>query len=858
MDAEGTVGINVIYLTVNKKRIIDRFVILLFVLLLVFINLSVNAQRQMEKLDRGIVAVRTDPGSVFVSWRLLSADPENVAFNIFRQTDAQKPVRLNSKPLKSVTYFIDDNADLTRHNTYFVSAIPKNKTETQGKKFLLPANTSPCQYLSVPLQIPAPGEISGRKYLYTANDASVGDLDEDGEYEIVLKWDPSNSIVAAQGGLTGNTIIDAYKIDGRLLWRIDLGKNIRSGPTYTQFLVYDFDGDGKAEMICKTADGTIDGKGNFIGDRQKDWRTLESTDPTYGRIVNGPEYLTVFDGLTGEALATETYIPDRYPLDGWGGIGGNGGNDNNGGRADRMSAGVAYLDGIHPSAVFVRGWYGRTVLAAWDYQNGKLTPRWLFDSKDGENPYSGQGNHSVSVADVDDDGKDEFCVGAMTVDDNGKGLYTTGLRHGDALHISDMDPARPGLEVFGIHENEGKTIELQTPGAAMFDAKTGEILFSVGPGADVGRGVAADIDPLHPGFENWGGPGGLRDVHGVTITPKTPSSTNFLVWWDGDLTRELLDRNRIDKWDWNRDTTVNLLTAEGCVSNNGSKATPCLSADILGDWREEVIWRTGDNSELRIYTTIIPASYRFKSLMCDPQYRLSIAWQNVAYNQPPHPGFYLGEGMKIEAQKNTGYKLVYADDFRKNPDMKNWVPEIAPVPESKVYTQNGKLILDTKGGVTVWLNKLLKEDIIIEFDRKVIMATGKNDRLSDMNMFWMATDPRNPDLFIRSGVFESYDSLHLYYAGMGGNNNSTTRFRKYEGNGKKTILQEYRDANHLLKPDRTYHIRIEVQDGTTSFWVDDDCYFKFKDPFPLREGYFGFRSTWSHQEISGFKCYEKD
>jgi rhamnogalacturonan endolyase len=221
-----------------------------------------------------------------------------------------------------------------------------------------------------------------------------------------------------------------------------------------------------------------------------------------------------------------------------------------------------------------------------------------------------------------------------------------------------MDPSHPGMEVFGIHENEGKTLALNTPGVAMFDAKTGAVLWSIGPGSDVGRGVAADIDPTHVGFENWGGPGGLRDVHGKTISNKTPSSTNFLVWWDDDLTRELLDKNRIDKWDWKNETTVNLLTADDCVSNNGTKATPCLSADLLGDWREEVIWRTADNKELRIYTTTIPSTHRLTTLMHDPQYRLSIAWQNTAYNQPPHTSFYLGQGMKKPPKPNIVLKKV--------------------------------------------------------------------------------------------------------------------------------------------------------------------------------------------------------
>jgi rhamnogalacturonan endolyase len=850
----------------RTKRLRSVNLILLFVSGLLF-NISANGQRQMENLGRGIMAVRQSSDSVFISWRLYGTDPQNIAFNIYRKTGSVPPIKLNSKPIKTATYYIDTNIDFTQPNSYYVTSVIKNKESKPDKSYTLPADAPVRQYLSIPLHKPEPGEINGMKYTYSANDASVGDLDGDGEYEIVLKWDPSNSRIAAQTGMTGVTLIDAYKLDGTFLWRINMGKNIRSGPTFTQFMVFDFDGDGKAEMMCKTADGTIDGVGNVIGNKNKDWRSIDR--PTYGRILNGPEYITVFDGPTGKALDTRTYIPDPQPLDGWGGYGGNGLNDTVGERPDRFSAGVAYLDGKLPSAVFVRGWYGRTVLAAWDYRDRELNLRWLFDSKDANNPYSGQGNHSVTVGDMDGDGKDEFCVGAMTVDHDGKGLYTTGMRHGDALHLSDMDPDRPGLEIFGIHENEDATVLLKNPGAAMFDAKTGEIIFGIGPGADVGRGVAADIDPTHRGFENWGGPGGLRDVHGNTITQKVPSSVNFLLWWDGDLTRELLDRNKIDKWDWVRDTTINLLTANGCVSNNGSKSNPCLSADIFGDWREEVVWRTSDNSELRIYSTVIPTTYRFYTLMHDPIYRLSIAWQNVAYNQPPHTGFYLGAGMnnppkpdiftkEISPLPDTTFsihKLIYSDNFSKPLDETVWIPEIAPLPDSKVYCMDNKLVLDTKGGVTVWLNKLLKGNLIIEFDRKVIMEGGNNDRLSDLNIFWMAKDPRNADLFKRNGVFERYDSLRLYYAGMGGNNNTTTRFRKYEGDGIRTLIKEYLDNDHLLKPGHVYKIKIVVKDGITSFWVDGNLYFTFKDSSPLRDGYFGFRSTWSHQEISNFRCY---
>jgi rhamnogalacturonan endolyase len=620
-----------------------------------FVAASAIAQRQMENLGRGVVAVRKSTDSVFISWRMFGTDPDNVAFNIYRITGNNKTIttKLNNQPVTLSTTFIDTKADFSQKNAYYVRSVIRGLESESSKAFSLPADAPVRQYLSISIQPPAASEVMGSKYSYSANDASVGDVDGDGEYEIILKWDPTNAKNPPQTGFTGNQIIDAYKMDGTRLWGIDLGKNIRSGAAYTQFMVYDFDGDGKAEMMCKTADGTIDGTGRAIGDSTKDWRTYgDAKGPMYGKIVNGPEYITVFDGLTGKALATENYVPDRYPLDGWGGIGGNGGNDNTAGRPDRFTACVAYLDGKLASGVFVRGWYGRSALTAWDYRNGKLTKRWMFDSKDAGNPYSGMGNHNLSVADVDGDGKDEICIGAMTVDDDGKGLYTTGLRHGDAIHLSDMDLSHPGLEVFGIHESEEKTLALKTPGVAMFDAKTGEILWSLFPGVDVGRGVAADIDPTHEGFENWGGPGGLRDVHGKTISDKTPSSTNFVVWWDDDLTRELLDKNRIDKWDWKNNTTINLLTAEGCTSNNGTKATPCLSADIFGDWREEVMWRTTDNKELRIYTTTIPSTHRIPTLMHDPEYRLSIAWQNTSYNQPPHTSYYLGEGMKAVPKPN--------------------------------------------------------------------------------------------------------------------------------------------------------------------------------------------------------------
>ncbi len=594
---------------------------------------SSRAQRQMENLGRGVVAIHQGGGKVFVSWRLLGTEPDELAFNVYRASGDGAAVKLNKEPLKDATCFTDEGAKLEQPSSYFVRAVLKGKEQDASAPFKLTANAPAQPYLSIPLKLP-PG--------YTANDSSVGDLDGDGEYEIVLKSEqrPRDN---SQTGLTGETILQGYKLDGTLLWTIHLGKNIREGAHYTQFMVYDLDGDGLAEIACKTADGTIDGKGKVIGDANADWRDTTPGSRTLGKVLRGPEYFTIFNGRTGAALVTTNYVPSRGDLGGWGGDGGNGGNDSTGNRVDRFLACVAYLDGVRPSVVMCRGYYGRTVLAAWDWRDGRLTQRWVFDSTNRANPFSGQGAHSVSVADVDGDGRDEIIYHSMVVNSDGAGRFSTGLRHGDALHVGDLDPARPGLEVFGIHENEER--KFGTPGAACYDAKTGKIIWSYGPDVDIGRGLSADLDPRYLGEEMWGGSAGLRTCQGEKIGA-APRSANFAIWWDGDLLRELLDRNRISKWNWTNATLDPLLIAEGATSNNGSKSTPVLSGDILGDWREEVIWRTTDNKELRIYSTTIPTTNRLVTLMHDPQYRLAVAWQNVGYNQPPHPGFHLGEGMK--------------------------------------------------------------------------------------------------------------------------------------------------------------------------------------------------------------------
>lgn len=571
-------------------------------------------QRYMEALDRGLVAIPDTNGKgVFLSWRLGGDEyGKAIGFDLYRRYKGASWEKLNSEPI-GLTNFIDTAVILQQSPVYRIEAIGEGK-DTERKETALWEKG----YQPIPLR-PLEG--------YSANDVSVGDLDGDGQYELVVHR-TGKGHDNSHDGYTDPPVLEAYRLDGTFLWRINLGKNIREGGHYTQFMVMDLDADGKAEIACKTADGTRDGKGKIIGDSLANWVNGK------GRILDGPEYLTVFDGATGEAIHTVDYIPNRYPLDSWGT---KARNDTNGNRADRFLAAVAYLDGKKPSLIMSRGYYARTAIAAWDFDGRKLQLRWLFDTKDGEHPYAGQGFHNISVADIDDDGKDEIVFGSMAIDDDGSPIYSTGWGHGDAQHLTDLLPDRPGLEIFTVHEHP----PADKPGAALRDARTGEALWTGAFGQDVGRGVAADIDPTNPGAELWfSGSKGLLDAKGQVIGP-VPSSTNFLVWWDGDLSRELLNSIHVDKYGAGR-----IFSATGCTAINGTKSNPALCADILGDWREELIFPSQDHQELRIYTTNTPTEHVLYTLMHDPRYRLSVAAQNVAYNQPTHTGFYLGAGMK--------------------------------------------------------------------------------------------------------------------------------------------------------------------------------------------------------------------
>lgn len=624
---------------------------------------------QMERLDRGVVALPAAQKGVFVSWRLLGTDKKGITFDLLRDGVAI------AQGL-TVTNFTDADGSAGSH--YQVVA---HGSETEKSDEVTPWGDL---YRSIPLDRPEGGIAEGRPYVYTPNDCSVGDVDGDGQYELFLKWDPSNSHDNSHDGFSGNVIIDCLKMDGTKLWRVNLGKNIRAGAHYTQFMVYDFDRDGRAELICKTAPGSMDGMGRFVTEAADDPEIRQADNAAdyrneRGRILSGPEYLTVFDGQTGRAVHTVYYCPNRafgvggaptYDKEGWGdrGVMGN--------RGERYLACVAWLDGPlgKPSAVMCRGYYTPSHLWAVDFDGKKLSTKWFHASATPHDYYVvnsrgeqkwycglehtayGQGAHSVSVGDVDGDGCDEICYGSAAIDNDGTLLYSTGLGHGDAMHLSDLEPDRPGLELFMVHEE-------RPYGADLRDARTGERLFYETAEHDTGRGLAADIDARYRGFEYWHSEKRLvRNVKGESLSEHRPS-INFRIYWDGDLQDELLANRHerphfpsyIEKWDGEKAIPLPLSNGKHLyemghsVSNNWTKATPCLQADLFGDWREElVLWDASDAAHLNIFTTNIPTTYAVPTLMHDNVYRLGISWQNTAYNQPPHLGYYLPDAVEKE------------------------------------------------------------------------------------------------------------------------------------------------------------------------------------------------------------------
>ncbi len=715
---------------------------------------------QLEELDRGLVAVPAGEG-VFLSWRLLASEATGATATGVAGPDFI--LYRDGAPIATVsdsTNYADVEGDST--SVYTVAPVVNGVVLAQSA----PSTPWMQGYHDLPLQKPADGVTpKGEAYTYSANDVSVGDVDGDGQYEYVVKWDPSNAKDVSQRGYTGPVYLDTYELDGTLLNRLDLGVNIRAGAHYTQFLVFDFDGDGRSETMLKTAPGTksvryaADGSvatestitmpaadvaagytndddyrlsaadyeehlvemflgwtersevqsGQWPATLEEAWGmpvaheyplsrdSAEELADTFidvyapsrsarnllrefeGFVVDGPEYLTVFDSATGEELQTIPY-PTARGDDGllWGDYAMS--RIEPGNRVDRFLAGVGYLDGRHPSAVFARGYYTRTAVDAFDWDGENLTQRWQVDSghvpltnpfndsphgRDGTDPefatITTQGDHSLSLADVDADGRHELVYGAATIDDDGSLLYssfdvlpegsaapgsTARLGHGDAMHVTDIDPARAGVEIWTAHEG-GTSAPY---GSALRDAATGATLFGAYSGRDTGRAMIGDVRVDVPGIEVWSSmPGGteasgLLNAQGQVLSAETPG-TNMSIRWAGDLTTQIVNGSgeqtpTVD--DWTRGT---VLTATGTRTNNGTKGNPALVADVLGDWREELLVRTVDSSALRFYTTTELTGHKLTTLMHDVQYRAETARQQAAYNQPAYTSFYLASDL---------------------------------------------------------------------------------------------------------------------------------------------------------------------------------------------------------------------
>jgi len=594
---------------------------------------AVSAARFMENLDRGVVAVHKGGNQVYVGWRLLGTDPFNIGFNVYRNS-----VKINSSPITNSTNYVDTAGSLA--NTYCVVPVIGGAEQTASQPVSVWGSF--CRSITL-------AGVSGD---YMPNDASVGDLDGDGQYEIVLK---RLSTDISQTSTTFH-LVEAYRLDGTFLWRINLGPNNLYAPEEINPIVYDFDSDGRAEVVLRTCEGNVDGTGVSIGDMDNDGKTdYRDSVATPGQgqyfMTQGPEFLSVFEGCTGKEIARGNYI-ERDPVSQWGSSGMSLGQYAH--RANKCMMTPAYLDGQTPSLIICRGIYHRIKMEPWRFRDGNLRRMGMFDTANWPG-FAGQGNHNLTVGDVDNDGKDEIIYGSMCVDDNGQGLYTTQMGHGDALHMSDMIPDRPGLEVFQCHES-------YPYGTTLRDARTGEILWQKTADGDTGRCCAAHIDARYPGYQMWSVASGgtYNAANNSLISTNVPNWGNFLIWWDGDLQREILDdisghnNPYIDKW--GTDGAYRLLSLYnvpmqyGTQSNNGTKGNPCLSGDILGDWREECIYRSSDNTQLRIFTTTEVTSHRIYTLMHDWQYRTAIAWQCNMYNQPPHPSFYIGAGMSTPQQ----------------------------------------------------------------------------------------------------------------------------------------------------------------------------------------------------------------
>ncbi|SEN02447.1 MULTISPECIES: hypothetical protein [unclassified Paenibacillus] len=579
---------------------------------------EVSAPRLVENLGRGLTAVYLGENKVYLSWRLLGTEPQQVTFDVYRRTGTAE-VKLNTQPLTQGTNYTDTDVDVNQSHTYIVKSYVDGTFQGTSAEVVLAANPEIRNYFSIPLQ-----NITSNPSDYFVQHGWPGDLDGDGEYEVVVTRIPVNG---------GNKYVEAYSLTEGFLWRIDLGPySVTTIDTYNappasvsefgvaglggwrdndNITVFDLDSDGKAEVLLRTFEGVTFADGQVVP-----------------ATVQRAQYVSVVDGLAGTEAARTT-ITNDYAADG------------------PLSGhfGIAYLDGEHPSLITAlknralsRNF--QYVTSAYDYAGGALTERWRHVGTDGEF------FHQIRILDLDGDGKDEVSFGGWALDDNGETLYSLpGVVHGDRFHIADIDPDRPGLEQFGIQQAENGNFN-QFPWFYA-DTVTGEIIRTGEVPQDVARGTLADIDPRHRGLEMWSSSGNIYNVDGEVISSVQPS-TNFQIWWDGDVLGELLDKNFVEKWNWQQNTTTRLFTADDVRVN--SRNAPVMYGDLLGDWREEILYETSDFQELRLYTTTIPSDVRIYTLPHNPAYRNGLAVKG--YMQSLLTDYYLGEGMTTPPYPN--------------------------------------------------------------------------------------------------------------------------------------------------------------------------------------------------------------
>jgi len=583
--------------------------------------------------------------SALVSWRFMPDDDPNLGFDLYRKSASSDTyVKLNAEPIVNSSNFLDEQSNFNEDNFY------KLRNASTGQildELAFTAQKAAQPYISIPL---LHAEAPDADHPYIVMDVAAGDLDGDGEYELIVKreCDPWMQDVYHSGYSPGETLIEAYKMDGTFMWRVGLGPNISQGKPTSPFVVADFDGDGRCDVIVRSSELTTFGDGTQIGDVNVDGITFYQEEYD-GRLLSGPEFFSVLDGMTGRELARADYI-ERGPKEEWAATWG----DDWGNRMNRYMMGCGYFDGknSNPSILITRGYYAKTVLEAWDFNraNGTLTKKWNFTAlPNGQNSaYAGQGNHQMALGDIDGDGKDEIIYGAMTVDHDGLGMYSLGYGHGDALHLGKFDPNRSGLQVWSCFEDGNK-------GAAFRDAASGYEIFGFDDSGDVGRCLVADIDPNNPGCEMWTSVGDVYDVNGnklYTIDDIGGSrltavfySTNA-IWWTGSLNRQFFAQTMIDEYIPGEGISrVNTLWYFDVKYTNDTKSTPAFYGDIFGDWREEIIFPTSNDDEIRIFSTPYPTEYRFPYLMSDHIYYLSTVHQNVGYNPPTHLGYYLGSDL---------------------------------------------------------------------------------------------------------------------------------------------------------------------------------------------------------------------